>query len=86
MNVMKKFTNKKIEETLYKPENLNFAVVLDDGELYIHCHGQVMLERVYNSRNSFCDVTEYIRDYVNSEYSKRDIARMIREAAESFYN
>lgn len=81
-----KFTNKKIFENLERVENLDYALVLPDGDLYIHCHGEGTLQKVYDEgRDSFCDVTEYVRDYSNSEYSKRDTARMIRESAEIFY-
>lgn len=82
---MKKFTNKKIYERLEKVENLNFALVLENGELYIHRKGQAMLQDVYEDKDRFCDVTDYIRDYNQGEYNKNDTARMIREAAETFY-
>lgn len=82
---MKTFTNKKIEDNLSKIDNLNFAVVLKNGELYIHQNGQAMLESVYNDKDGYCDVTEYVQDYINNQYNKKDTARMIREAAENFY-
>lgn len=83
---MKTFTNKKIEDNLSKVDNLNFAVVLKNGELYIHQHGQMMLESVYNNKDSYCDVTEHVQDYINNQYNKKDTARIIREVAEIFYD
>lgn len=82
---MKTFTNKKIEGNLRKVTGLNFAVVMPDGELYIHCHGQMMPESVYKNKEAYCDVTDYLCDYMNGEYNKRDTARMMRESAEIFY-
>lgn len=81
----KTFTNKKIEEGLYKPTKMNFAVVLDDGTLYIHEHGQIMCADVYHNRDAFCDVSNYVSYYASRMYNKRDTARMIREAAENYY-
>lgn len=81
----KTFTIKKIEETLRKVDRLNLAVVLPDGRLYIHCHGQAMLQSVYDNSEKYCDVTEYVEEYINGEYNKKDTARMIKESAELFY-
>ncbi len=83
---MKIFTNKKINEGLYKPEKLNFAVVLKNGELYIHEHGQSMLECVYNHEYDMCDVTDCVRDYVLRIEDRKGTVRLIRETAEDFYN
>lgn len=82
---MKTFTNKKIEEGLYKAENMNFAIVKPDGELYIHCHGQMMIQSVYENKGSFCDVTGYIEDWISGADTKRNTVRNIRQAAEIFY-
>lgn len=82
----KTFTNKKIEEGLYKPSGLNFAIVKPDGELYIHCHGQMMLQSVYEDKSKFCDVTDYIEDWISGADNKINTIRNIREAAEIFYS
>ena len=82
---MKTFTIKKIEENLRKPSRLNFAVVFPDGELYIHEHGQGILECVYNNRFAYCDVTSYVREWMSGADSKRNTARNIKEEAELFY-
>lgn len=82
---MKTFTNKKIEEGLYKPENMNFAIVKPDGELYILQHGQMMIQSVYENKGSFCDVTCYIEDWISGADTKRNTVRNIRQAAEIFY-
>lgn len=81
----KTFTIKKIGEQLRKVNNLNLAVVLPDGNLYIHCHGQAMLQSVYNNREKYCDVTAYIEEYIYGSFNKRYIARIIKEHAELFY-
>ena len=46
----------------------------------------MMLECVYNNKDGYCDVTEYVQDYINNQYNKKDTARMIREASEIFYD
>lgn len=85
-NMKKTFTNKKIEEGIYKPENMNFAIVKPDGELYIHQHGQMMLQSVYENKEKFCDVTGYIEDWLFGGDTKRNTVRNIRQAAEIFYS
>lgn len=84
---MKKFTNKKIKNAFKDmPSAPDYAAVLEDGTLYIHNRGEAILQSVYERREQYCDVTEYVNSYLVGENNKENTVQMIREAAEIFYS
>lgn len=90
--MIKQFMVRKIYESIPQhrffdeTNGLNFAVVLPYGDLYIHCHGEAMIESVFKNKDKYYDVTEYIESYICGADDKLNTARNIKEGAENFYN
>lgn len=81
-----RFTIKGISEQLEKISGADKVYIFENGVLFIHKPGGMVPQSIYSDSSSACDVTDIYQDWLSGAESKENTARLIKEAAEEFYN
>lgn len=67
--------------------DMEFAVVLPDGEIYLQEKGKVQTGILNKyDRNTLCDITNFVQEYFKHKYNKEVMCKKIQAYAQSFYS